>query len=112
MSLGTAGSFMGELAQLSGRPSLVDAYAKEAVQALLIPPRRLRDLLVEESELGERIMRALILRRVALLGFGAGGPVIVGSAIMPMFCASKVSSPATGIRTSDWTQRPIRVHKR
>jgi thioredoxin reductase (NADPH) len=61
------GSFMGELAQLSGRPSLVDAYAKEAVQALLIPPRRLRDLLVEEAELGERIMRALILRRVALL---------------------------------------------
>jgi thioredoxin reductase (NADPH) len=74
------GSFMGELAQLSGRPSLVDAYAKEAVQALLIPPRRLRDLLVEEAELGERIMRALILRRVALLDVGAGGPVIVGSA--------------------------------
>ena len=74
------GSFMGELAQLSGRPSLVDAYAKEAVQALLIPPRRLRDLLVEEAELGERIMRALILRRVNLLEVGAGGPVIVGSA--------------------------------
>jgi thioredoxin reductase (NADPH) len=35
---------------------------------------------VEEAELGERIMRALILRRVALLGFGAGGPVIIGSA--------------------------------
>jgi thioredoxin reductase (NADPH) len=74
------GSFMGELAQLSGRPSLVDAYAIEAVQALLIPPRRLRDLLVEEAELGERIMRALILRRVNLLDVGAGGPVIVGSA--------------------------------
>src|ERR1700752_3588411 len=74
------GSFMGELAQLSGRPSLVDADAKEAVQALLIPPRRLRDLLVEEAELGERIMRALILRRVALLDVGAGGPIIVGSA--------------------------------
>ena len=74
------GSFMGELAQLSGRPALVDAYAKEAVQALLIPRRRLRDLLVEEVELGERITRALILRRVALLDAGAGGPVIVGSA--------------------------------
>jgi thioredoxin reductase (NADPH) len=74
------GSFMGELAQLSGRPSLVDAYAKEAVEALVIPPRRLRDLLVEEAELGERIMRALILRRVGLLDVGAGGPVIVGSA--------------------------------
>ena len=68
------GSFMGELAQLSGRPSLVDADAKEAVQALLIPPRRLRDLLVEEAELGERIMRALILRRVNLLDVGPADP--------------------------------------
>jgi thioredoxin reductase (NADPH) len=45
------GSFMGELAQLSGRPSLVDGYAMEAVDALVIPPRRLRDLLVEEPNL-------------------------------------------------------------
>jgi thioredoxin reductase (NADPH) len=38
------------------------------------------DLLVEEAELGERIMRALILRRVVLLETGGGGPIIVGSA--------------------------------
>jgi thioredoxin reductase (NADPH) len=74
------GSFMGELAQLSGSPSLVDAIAVETVETLVIPPRRLRDLLVEEAELGERIMRALILRRVGLLETGGGGPVIVGSA--------------------------------
>jgi thioredoxin reductase (NADPH) len=74
------GSFMGELAQLSGQPSLVDASAVEAVETLVIPPQRLRDLLVEEAELGERIMRALILRRVGLLETGAGGPVIVGGA--------------------------------
>ncbi len=74
------GSFMGELAQLSSRPSLVDTYAKEPVLALVIPPRRLRNLLVEEAELGERIMRALILRRVGLIETGAGGPVIVGAA--------------------------------
>src|ERR1700730_16779065 len=73
------GSFMGELAQLSDRPCLVDADAREGVEALVIPPRRLRDLLVEEAELGERIMRALILRRVGLIETGAGGPVIVGS---------------------------------
>ena len=48
------------------------------VQALIIPPDRLRALLVAEAELGERIMRALILRRVGLLETGAGGPVIVG----------------------------------
>jgi thioredoxin reductase (NADPH) len=74
------GSFMGELAQLSGRPSLVDAAATGAVEALIIPPERLRALLVAEAELGERIMRALILRRVGLLEEGVGGPVIVGRA--------------------------------
>ena len=78
-----AGSFMGELAQLSGRPALVDGIAKDPVEVLVIPQRRLRDLLVEEAELGERVMRALILRRVYLLQSGAGGPVIVGRADHP-----------------------------
>src|SRR5215510_14323126 len=72
------GAFLGELAQLAGRPSLVDAHALEPVEALIIPPDRLRALLIAEAELGERIMRALILRRVGLLEVGAGGPVIVG----------------------------------
>src|SRR5271166_3458924 len=75
-----AGAFMGELAQLAGRPALVDAYAQTAVDALIIPPEQLRALLIAEAELGERIMRALILRRVGLIERGAGGPVIVGRA--------------------------------
>ena len=72
------GAFLGELAQLAGRPALVDAYAREPVKALIIPPDRLRALIMAEAELGERIMRALILRRVGLLETGAGGPIIVG----------------------------------
>jgi thioredoxin reductase (NADPH) len=71
------GSFHGELAQLSDRPSLVDAIADGPVDALVVAPRRLRDLLVQEAELGERIMRALILRRVGLLETDAG-PVLIG----------------------------------
>jgi thioredoxin reductase (NADPH) len=74
------GSFMGELAQLSGRPALVDARAQGTVEVLVIPPHRLRDVMVREADLGERIMRALILRRVNLLESGAGGPVIIGRA--------------------------------
>jgi len=74
-----SGSFVGELAQLSGRPALTDAHAVSPVVALLIPPDRLRALLVAEAELGERVMRALILRRVALIEAGAG-PVIIGRA--------------------------------
>ena len=71
------GSFQGELAQLSGRPSLVDATAVTNVEAVAIAPDRVRALLVAEADLGERIMRALILRRVGLIEAGAG-PVIVG----------------------------------
>ena len=74
------GSFMGELAQLSGRPALIDAFAKEPVEALVVPTNRLRALLIAEAELGERIMRALILRRIGLIESGSGGPVIVGRA--------------------------------
>lgn len=74
------GAFMGELAQLSGRPALAEGLAVGEVEALLIAPARLRDLMVQEAELGERIMRALILRRVGLLERGIGGPVIIGRA--------------------------------
>lgn len=73
------GEFLGEVGQLSGGPSLVDARARGPVETVLIPPDRLRALLVAEAELGERIMRALILRRVDLIETG-GGPVIIGAA--------------------------------
>ena len=73
------GEFQGELAQLSGRPSLVDGVAVDDVEVALIASRRLRDVMVAEADLGERIMRALILRRVALLEQNVGGPVIIGA---------------------------------
>ena len=79
-SLVTVGpsAFLGELGQLRGQPAFVDSRALSAVRALTIPPDQLRGLLVAEAELGERVMRALILRRVGLLETGKGGPIIVG----------------------------------
>ena len=76
------GSFMGEVAQLSGRPSFARARALAPTKAVVITPERLRAMLVAEAELGERIMRALILRRVALIEIG-GGPIIIGPADDP-----------------------------
>ena len=46
---------------------LVALGSQEPVEALIISPDQLRALLIAEAELGERIMRTLILRRV---GFG------------------------------------------
>jgi thioredoxin reductase (NADPH) len=71
------GHFLGEAAQLSGRPSLVDAHALTEVVALQLAPEQLRALLVTEAELGERVLRALVLRRVGLIELGCG-PVLVG----------------------------------
>ncbi|HSM96208.1 MAG TPA: FAD-dependent oxidoreductase [Rhizomicrobium sp.] len=76
----TAGNFLGELVQLSGRPSLVDAVALSDGKAIQISPPHLRELIVAEAEIGEKLMRALILRRVAILERNVGGPIIVGRA--------------------------------
>ncbi len=72
------GQFLAEIGQLSGRVALVDGHAEGEVETLLIPPDKLRALLVAEADLGERIMRALILRRVSLIQGGVGGPVLIG----------------------------------
>jgi thioredoxin reductase (NADPH) len=72
------GGVIGEMAQLAGRPVLVDGYAQGPVDVLAIPPDRLRALLIAEAELGERVMDALILRRVGMIEKGTGGPRIIG----------------------------------
>lgn len=73
------GHFLAEAGQLSGRLALADARAETAVEAILVPPARLRALLVAEAMLGERITRALILRRVALIQSGHAGPLLIGA---------------------------------
>lgn len=74
------GDFVAELGAMSGKPSLVDAVAVGRVDALLVPPRQLRALIVAEADLGERLIRALILRRVSLIEWAASGPVLIGRA--------------------------------
>ena len=68
-----AGQFLAEVGQLSGRPSLVDGHAETDVEVLLVDPAHLRALIIAEADLGERLVRALILRRVALIEGGTAG---------------------------------------
>ncbi|MEJ8821512.1 FAD-dependent oxidoreductase [Variovorax humicola] len=72
------GQFLAEVGQLSGRVALVDGHAMGEVETLLVPPDQLRALIIAEADLGERVVRALILRRVALIEAGASGPVLIG----------------------------------
>jgi hypothetical protein len=106
------GDFLAEVGQLSARPALVDARAITDVEALLVPTEALRAVLIAEAELGERIMRALILRRVALIETGAGGPVLIGPADDPDlvrlqgFLVGVALDPKGFVRTGGEDHRP------
>ena len=72
------GQFIAEVSSMSGAPVLVDAVALDDVEAIVVPPANLRSVVIAEADLGERIIRALILRRVGLLLTGHGGPLLIG----------------------------------
>src|SRR5260370_27552564 len=78
-SLGS-GQFTGEVGQLSGRPALAGANAgPDGCVALSFDAAHLRALVVGSAEIGEVVMRALILRRVALIEDGGSGTVLIGA---------------------------------
>jgi len=72
------GRILDDVGQLSGGLSVADVQAVDDVEAIVVPPERIRVLFVADAELGERILRALMLRRVALIEMGFGGPVLIG----------------------------------
>ena len=73
------GAFTGEVNMLSGRPSLARGRAVEATEAIELDREQLLALVQTDSELSEIIMRAFILRRVALIARGVGDAVLLGS---------------------------------
>ena len=77
------GQFTAEVGTLSGQSSLVDARAETDGEALLVTPSQLRALIIAEADLGERLVRALILRRVALIESAHSGPVLIGTPQSP-----------------------------
>ncbi len=74
------GEFVAELGNLGdGYIALVDVDARGDTEGVLVPPDRLRALIVAEADLGGRITRALIMRRLELIAGNAGGPALVGA---------------------------------
>ncbi|HYZ08043.1 MAG TPA: Na+/H+ antiporter NhaA [Pseudonocardiaceae bacterium] len=63
-----AGRFVGELNVLTEEPGYLTAVAAEAAELIRVPSAELRRLFDAESELGELVLRAFLLRRARLLG--------------------------------------------
>jgi thioredoxin reductase (NADPH) len=80
------GEFTSDVTQLSKKPAVVDAHVIEDVEALLVRPEQLSAMMVNEADLGEKIMRALILRRILMIERGHGA-VLVGDSGHPRLLA-------------------------
>lgn len=73
------GQFTGEVNQLAGRPSIAAGHAgAEGCTALPFDPAHLRALMIGSADIGEIVMRALILRRVSLIEHGGAGTILIG----------------------------------
>jgi thioredoxin reductase (NADPH) len=77
------GEFTGEVNMLNGRRALVRGRAKGRLRLLQIEPGRLRSLIQTDAELSELLMRAFILRRMALITSQFGDAVVIGSLDSP-----------------------------
>lgn len=76
------GEFTSDVTQLSDSPAVVDAHVIEPVEAVLLRPEELSALMIREADIGETLMRALILRRVLVVERGHG-VVLIGAATHP-----------------------------
>ncbi len=74
-----SGEFTGEVNMLSGRRSIVRIRATIPSKVIQLDRQNMMSLLQSDSELGEIIMRAFILRRVELVASGTGDVVLIGS---------------------------------
>lgn len=74
------GQFTGEVNQLAGRAAIATSRAgPDGCTALPFDAPHLRALMIGSAEIGEFVMRALILRRVALIEEGGAGTIIIGT---------------------------------
>ena len=73
------GEFTGEINMLSGRRNLVRGRVVEDGELVVVDRDHLRGLVQTDSEISEILMRAFILRRMALIAQGGGDMVLIGS---------------------------------
>ncbi|MGM3278202.1 FAD-dependent oxidoreductase [Ralstonia sp. 24A2] len=74
------GQFTGEVSQIDGRASIASARAGQDGATLLpFDAPHLRALIIGSAEVGEILMRALILRRVGLIEQGGSGTILIGA---------------------------------
>jgi thioredoxin reductase (NADPH) len=68
--------FLGELNLLTGSPAYLTAVVRDAGEVIQMPAARLREIVAEDEELSNLILRAYLARRSILIDLGAGVKVV------------------------------------
>jgi thioredoxin reductase (NADPH) len=74
--------FLGEISLLTGQAAFVTAVVVEAGEVLRIPVEDLRELVTQDTALGDLVLRAFLLRRSILIEVGVGFRIL-GSCYSP-----------------------------
>jgi thioredoxin reductase (NADPH) len=64
--------FLGELNLLTGSPAYLSAVVRDAGEVIQVPASRLREVVSDDEELSDLVLRAFLARRSILIGLGAG----------------------------------------
>jgi thioredoxin reductase (NADPH) len=75
----TAGDFSGEMSTLRGSTAQACLRARDPGGAIVVDAEQIRALVQTDAELSELLMRAFILRRMALMRSGGGEVMLLGS---------------------------------
>jgi thioredoxin reductase (NADPH) len=75
----TAGDFSGEMSTLRGSAGQARLRVRQAGDAIAMEAEQIREIVQTDAELSELMMRAFILRRMALVTSGGGEVMLLGS---------------------------------
>ncbi|MDQ1748970.1 MAG: thioredoxin reductase, partial [Pseudonocardiales bacterium] len=70
------GEILGELGMLEGQPALFSARVVQDAEILAVPTAHLSEVALQDSVLGETILRAFLIRRSRLIEHGAGMRIV------------------------------------
>src|ERR671936_1560704 len=83
------GTFAADISMFTGEPTLAAGYAAEPTSVIALPPEDVRRVVATAAELGDLLLRTMVVRREWLQGRGLGQQRLIGS---------RRSSEAFGVR--------------
>jgi thioredoxin reductase (NADPH) len=73
-----AGTFIGDISMFTGEPTLARGVVAEDTTLLVFAPDALRKLVAGSAELGDLLLRTMVVRREWLKGQGYGNELLIG----------------------------------